>query len=137
MKFNYYFVTKEKVTIDIEISEELEKVLEKDRKEESRKTREHSRKTWSYSSILYEGSEYGREDLYIFEDEEEKEKNERTQRIENAMEHLSESQRTRLLLYIDGSSYTEIASIECISVEAASRSVERAIARFKRFFEIF
>lgn len=134
MKFQYYFVNGEKVTIDIEISEQLEKAVKKAKKKENKSNRNHSRHSWSYSAILYEGDEYGREDIYIFEDEEEKERFETSRRIENAMSHLSESQKTRLLLYRDGKSYTEIAAIENISVEAASRSVERAIARFKKFF---
>jgi hypothetical protein len=71
MKFKYYFVDGEKVTIDIEISEQLEKAVKKAQKKENKSNRNHSRHSWSYSAILYEGDEYGREDIYIFEDEEE------------------------------------------------------------------
>ena len=134
MKLTYKFLEEKNVVIDVEVSDEVSKVLEKTRKKEAANNRRYERHNWSMGNKKYEGLDYAEYDEYIFIEEEIREHEEQTHRIENAMSHLTESQKRRLLLYANGKSYDEIAEIENISDIAAFRSVKRAIERFKEFF---
>ena len=134
MKLTYKFLKGKNVVIEVEVSDEVSNVLEKTRKKEVANSRRYERHNCSMGNKNYEGLNYAEYDEYIFVEEEIREQEEQTQRIENAMSHLTDSQRRRLLLYANGKSYDEIAEIENISDIAAFRSVKRAIERFKEFF---
>lgn len=127
MKIKYEFINGE--TTEIEVDENIGTfILDSRRNEENlaRKERYHC-----YSSdVAWEGEDYADSDTpetILF-------KKMRSERIKKALSKLSDVQRRRLLMHIDGLNYSEIARIEEVNHSAVKKSVESAKKIFLKNF---
>lgn len=127
MKIKYEFINGE--TTEIEVDENIGTfILDSRRNEENlaRKERYHC-----YSSdVAWEGEDYADPDTpetILF-------KKMRSERIKKALSKLSDVQRRRLLMHIDGLNYSEIARIEEVNHSAVKKSVESAKKIFLKNF---
>lgn len=127
MKIKYEFINGE--TTEIEADENIGTfILDSRRNEENlaRKERYHC-----YSSdVAWEGEDYADSDTpetILF-------KKMRSERIKKALSKLSDVQRRRLLMHIDGLNYSEIARIEEVNHSAVKKSVESAKKIFLKNF---
>lgn len=128
MKITYEFATGE--VAEIEVTDEIGSVIIDSRREEESLTRKERRHCYSLDAITYEGEEYAAEDFteaLLCNAEEQ-------QRIREALSHLTEVQRRRLLLHADGLSYHEIAGREGKNVRAIFESIEGAKKKFLKFY---
>lgn len=129
MKITYEFATGE--VTEVEVTDELGGIIIDSRREEESLARKERRHCYSLDAIAYEGKEYAAEDFaeaILSSAEEER------QRIQEALSHLTEVQKHRLLLRAGGLSYHEIASREGKNVRAIFESIEGAKKKFLKFY---
>ena len=114
---------------EVEVQGEIASFIQDSRRHEESSSRKERRHCLSLDSIDYEGSEYGYEEIDKLIASEE------TAEIRAALDHLSEKQRRRLLMYANGLSYQKIAVIESADVKSIYESVEGARKKFKKFYK--
>ena len=125
-KYRYGFVDG---TEEIEISEEWAVVLrEMDREELNNKRRETRRHT-SLEILDYEGEDFAAAGdaetaLLLKESEEE---------AEAALSSLTEIQRRRVKMRMEGRTYREIGMFECVDARAIEKSIKAAGKKIKNF----
>ncbi len=128
MKIQWKFA--DGTTSEVEVNEEIGNYITASRREESNLARKERYHCYSLDAIDYEGSEYATDttpetDLIHKED---------AARINTALDKLSETQKRRLLMLVDGLSVNEIARIEDVAPNAAWKSIESAKKKFKKHF---
>ena len=129
MKYRYAFTTGEEV---VEISEEWAAVLEEMDHEEQLSNRRETRRHQSLDDLLYEGLDFasdGDAESPLLEKE-------FTAELADALEKLTEIQRRRLLMHCEGMTVREIASREKASAMACEESIQGAVKKMKKFFEV-
>ena len=126
-KYRYGFVDGAE---EIEISDEWAAVLREMDREELNGNRRETRRHTSLETLDYEGEAFAAAGdaetaLLLKESEEE---------VETALSNLTEIQRRRVKLRMEGRSYREIAMLENISVMSCQESVMAAAKKIKKFF---
>lgn len=132
--------------MEVDVSPEVAFTIETSQREEhtyDEMSRRHT--VYSYTDgKIYEGKDMTDHsiDFYIISEEEkleeearqERELEERNERLYAALKRLSEVQQRRLMLLAEGKSLTEIALMEGVSVQSIHESIEGARKKFKKFF---
>ena len=126
MKIRYTFDNGE--TSEVEVSEEIGAVIIESRRKEASLDRKERRHCYSLDAVTYEGKEYGAFDDYSFEDPDV------GKRIGEALSHLSDIQKKRLLMLIDGTSVREISRMEGRDYRSVYESIEAAKKKFLKNF---
>lgn len=86
---------------------------------------------YSLDAVDYEGEEYASD---VASPEVIMEEKHEASRIENAMSHLTETQRRRIQMYADGMSEREIAKAEGTSQKSIHECLEGARKKFLKYF---
>ena len=127
IKYKFVDGTSSEVEVDDEIGEYLS---EADRLEKNynRKERYHC---LSLDRMRSEGREYADvkdpSSIFVASDE--------SERLNIILQKLSETQRRRFLLHMDGMTDREIANVEGVNRYAVQKSVKLAQKKLKKFFE--
>ncbi len=127
-KYRYGFVDG---TEEIEISEEWFDLLREMDREELNSNRRETRRHTSLESLDYEGEEFAAEgdaETALLEKESERE-------AEAMLSSLTEVQRRRVKLRMEGRTYREIAMLENVDARAIEKSVRGAGKKISVFFE--
>lgn len=125
MKIKYEFVNGE--VSEVEVDESVGTFILQSRRREDSDSRLARKYTYSLDAILYEGSEYGREDVYPCEEAVE------TERLSRALEELTDVQRRRLIWFAKGMSYHAIAEKEQVNVKTVFESIEAGRKKIKKY----
>ena len=125
----YVFATGE--AIEMEVEDEYAAVVLKDRKDEGNRNRNERRHKISLDKFTYEerrffGDENTPETILI--------KREENEVLFRQLESLSEVHKRRLLMYLDGLTYEEIAKRENVSITAICYSLKTVRKKIKAFF---
>ena len=129
MKYRYAFTTGEEA---VEISEEWAAVLEEMDHEEQLSNRRETRRHQSLDDLLYEGLDFasdGDAESPLLEKE-------FTAELAEALGKLTDIQRRRLLMHCEGMTVREIASREKASAMSCEESIQGAVKKMKKFFEV-
>ena len=118
MKITYAFA--DGTTSVVEVDDEIGAYIMDSRRQENNDDRRHRYHNYSLDDVTYEGSEYGRCDVYSFDNESE----ELAAHVRDAFSHLTDAQRRRLLMSSKGMSLREIAAAEGTSHLAIYHSIE-------------
>jgi len=128
MKIKYIFANGERS--EVEVSEEIGNVVIDSRRiEDNLERKEHSH-CYSMNAADFEGDDYA--DCSTPEILMDQKINNR--HIAKTLDKLSEVQKRRLLMYINGMTYQKIADVEGVKVSSVYESIEAAIKNFKKFF---
>lgn len=127
MKTKYYSEIDNKVIV-IEVSQEVRDCLDETRKYENANNKfERRHAPMSLEAALYEGKNYGRNDTYFYEREEnEKNLRERKKRFARAWNSFTDTQKRRVTLYANSNTYAEIAEMEGVNTKTVYESIEAA-----------
>ena len=120
MKIKYEFSTGE--VTEVEVSEEIGAVIIDSRRKEENLARKERYHCYSLESIDYEGKEYASPSMT--DDFIEIEASEK--RVAEMLKQLTETQRRRLLMFIDGMSYRKISRIEGVDHKKIIKSIDQA-----------
>lgn len=112
------------------MEESIGAVIIEDRRLEDNLSRKERYHCYSLDAAQFEGSEYGTEET----PEVQIERKQDAERIARAMDGLSDVQRRRLLMFMDGISVNEIARRERVHHSVISETVSAAQKKFKKFF---
>lgn len=125
MVLSYTFL--DRSTSNVEVDEQyVAFACEYDRKERNA-SRKHRRYCYSYDAILYEGEEYADENTpqsYM-------EREELAAKLHKAISSLTDTQKRRIMMLVNGLSINEIARIEGIAPNAAWKSIDSARSKIK------
>ena len=114
---------------EVEVSEEIGAYIMESRKAEESNRRVYRNHNYSLDSIEYEGEEYGYSESYRLEEAEDQKKKKK------ALSLLTEIQRRRMKMFIEGLSYRKIAEIEGVDHKCVMRSIELSQKKIKNFIE--
>ena len=128
MKIKYEFA--DGTVSEVEVEESIGAVIVEDRRLEDNLSRKERYHCYSLNAVQFEGDEYGAMETPETQMEREME----AERISHALDGLSEVQRRRLLMFVDGMSMREIARTENVQHRAVVKSIEGARKKFKRNF---
>ena len=128
MKIKYEFA--DGTVSEVEVEESIGEVIIEDRRQEDNLARKERYHCYSLDAAQFEGSEYGTEET----PEVQIERKQDAERIARAMDGLSDVQRRRLLMFMDGISVNEIARRERVHHSVISETVSAAQKKFKKFF---
>ena len=128
MKITYAFA--DGTTSVVEVDDEIGAYIMDSRRHEDNDDRRHRYHNYSLDDVTYEGNEYGRSDVYSFDNEPE----ELAAHVREAFSHLTDVQRRRMLMLSKGMSLHEIAEAEGVSYYAALVSIEAARKKFLKNF---
>ena len=120
MKINYHFNNGE--NSEVEVSEELGAVILESRRKEENLARKERYHCVSMENSEFEGVDFIDEttpEMLFFEQIE-------NEHILETLDKLSETQRRRLILWVDGMSFLDIAKYEGVSHVAVMKSIEAA-----------
>ena len=129
MKIKYESVMGE-ITV-VEVSEEIGAVIIDSRRKEENLARKERYHCYSLDAIDYEGKEYA--SPHMTDDFIEIEASEN--RVASMLEQLTEIQRRRLLLFMDGMSCREIARLEGVSHTQVINSISKARKNIQKFLQ--
>ena len=127
-KYRYGFVVG---TEEFEISEEWAAVLREMDREEEANRKKQTRRHISLDALDYEGEEFaedGDAETALLEKESEAE-------VEKLLFCLTEAQRRRVELRMEGRTYREIGMFECVDAKAIEKSIKAAGKKIKNFLE--
>lgn len=129
MQIKYYFATEE-VTVDVEVSPEIEAYLEESNRLEENYERNCRRRNYSLEAYNYEGLAFTSfitpETLLLDK--------ERHLHIIEALRQLTDIQRERLFLLADGINANQIAKEEGLHHSSVNESIETARKKFQKFY---
>lgn len=128
MKIKYQFA--DGMVSEVEVSEELGAYIIASRREEESQARKQRRHCLSLDQMEYEGecmADDNTPDKFLEELEEEKE-------YKAFLETLTETQKRRLLLLLEGKSEREIAEIEGTAFNAVNETILQIRKKAKKFF---
>lgn len=128
MKIKYEFA--DGTVSEVEVDEEIGGIIVESRRLEDNLARKERYHCYSMDAAEFEGGSYGTEDTPERQMEQELDE----ERIARALDRLSEVQRRRLLMFVDGMSMREIARTENVQHRAVVKSIEGARKKFKRNF---
>lgn len=132
MKIKYEFA--DGSVSEVEVDEEIGKVVIESRRKEENMERNARRNCYSMDALIY-----GDKDMYSLVDEVTPEAiivhKEDRERVESALGCLSETQRRRVLMLMDGMSMHEIADVEGVNYSAVWKSIEGSKKFLKNFFQ--
>ena len=130
MIVQYYFVTGEKVEVDVPVRQEIESFLEESNRLEENYARKLRHHNYSSDACIYEGLNFASsitpESILLDE--------ELSQHIKETLEKLTEVQRKRLLMLADGYNVLQIAKIEGVHHSTIAESIASAQKKFKKNF---
>lgn len=129
MKIKYESVTGE--ITEVEVSEEIGAVIIDSRRKEENLARKERYHCYSLEAIDYEGKEYASQSITDDFIEVEASK----KRVAEMLEQLTETQRRRLLLLVDGMSCREIARLEGVSHTQVNNSISKARKNIQKFLQ--
>ena len=119
MKIKYEFVDGD---VEVEVSDKWASIIDELDRLERNNDKKEKRRHYSFEACTYEGMDFVNETTpeSIFE-----------QRcsdihISNILEKMSDVQKRRLMMFIDGKSYREFGRIEDVSHSAVRKSIEAA-----------
>ncbi len=118
-------------TSEVEVSEEIGAVIIDSRKAEHAQQEKERYHCYSLDAIDFEGNEYGRCDDY---GEDDAEAVKRRQVLSEGFLKLTETQKRRLLLSVQGKTVREIADLEEVDVRAVQDSLTQARKKFPKKF---
>lgn len=132
MKFDYRL--SDETTIELEVTEEVAAfITESDRKQENRERNARSRKTrrvFSLDAMDFEGLDFADENtpesLLLREEE--------NALMEEALETLTETQRRRLMMAVNGLSTWKIAEIEHANQKTVLESLSQVRKKLSKIF---
>ncbi|MEE0873442.1 MAG: hypothetical protein UIH27_08270 [Ruminococcus sp.] len=127
MKVEYKFA--DGTVSEVEVPEEIGAYIMESRKAEESNGRVYRSHNYSLDSIEYEGEEYGYVEPFRLEEAEDREL------LEKALSLLTEIQRRRMKMFIEGLSYRKIAEIEGVDHKCIMRSIELSQKKIKNFIE--
>lgn len=127
MKIKYTFVNGE--TSTVEVSETVGTLIMDSRRNEHANDERQRYHCYSYDAIEYEGEEYA--DKHTPESEFDRRELDREMQL--VFESLTDIQKQRLSLYLDGYTMTKIAEIQGVSTKSVSESFEGIRKKFKIF----
>ena len=128
MKIQWKFA--DGTTSEVEVNEEIGNYITASRREESNLDRKERYHSYSLDAIDYEGLEYATDTT----PETEMSSKDDADRVNAALDKLSETQQRRLLMLADGLSMREIARFEGVDHRAIRESIEAARKKFKKNF---
>jgi len=128
MKIQWKFA--DGTTSEVEVNEEIGSYITASRREESNLDRKERYHSYSLDAIDYEGLEYATDTT----PETEMSSKDDADRVNAALDKLSETQQRRLLMLAGGLSIREIARRECVDHRAIRESIEAARKKFKKNF---
>lgn len=129
MKISYKFVNNE--IAEVEVPEEIGTfILDSRRMEHNAEERQRYHCPYSTDALTYEGMEYAdptdiAQTLSAVEN---------SKKLYEALGHLSDVQRRRLLMLADGLSLREIARQEGVDIKTLRESIEGARKKFLKFY---
>ena len=129
MKIKYAFITGEKS--EVEVDEKIGTFILNSRKKEKADDERHRYHNYSLNQIDYEGPEFGCCDSYEEEDPDEGVRN-----ILNALNSLTEIQKSRMLRFIRGYSIEDIAREDGTSHQAVSLSISAARTKIRKKIDL-
>lgn len=124
--------------IPVEVTPEVRDCLDETQREIWRTDKKFQRKTYSHDAALYEGSDYGNEDTYFAETEDELLANDKrlADKAAAAWDSLTETQRRRTKLYQEnGHSLTKVAKIEGCAIQTVKESVDAALKKMTKILK--
>lgn len=126
MKIKYEFATE---TTEIEVSEEWGSILLDLDRQEYNINHKETRRHCSLEAFNLDGN------LFQSDDNLEKEIIEKdlNLRLNNAIQELTDAQKKRFLMYMDGKTYREIAKAEGVDHKQIIKSIEQARKKLKNF----
>ena len=127
MKVEYKFA--DGTVSEVEVPEEIGAYIMESRKAEESGGRVYRSHNYSLDSIEYEGEEYGYTEPYRLEEAEDREL------LEKALSILSDIQRRRMEMFIEGLSFRKIAEAEGVHTQTVIESVRAAQKKIKKFFK--
>lgn len=128
MKIKYEFA--DGTVSEVEVDEEIGGIIVESRRLEDNLARKERYHCYSMDAAEFEGGSYRTEDTPERQMEQELDE----ERIARALDRLSEVQRRRLLMFVDGMSMREIARTENVQHRAVVKSIEGARKKFKKNF---
>ena len=138
MKIKYEFVNGD--VVEVEAPDVIGKFIEESLRAEHASDEKNRVHTCSLEGALYEGHEYGRYDsnLRRLEVQETQQVNTRKRWwlrkcLAKGYSQLTEVQRRRMELYVNGKSIREIAEIEGVHHKSVEETIEQARKKFKKF----
>lgn len=130
MEIKYKFTNGEESFV--EVSEEIgAMILESRRKEENLHKKEYRHSAYSIDALTYEGEELAEEDTpesELFHKEEE-------EKINQFLSTLTEVQRRRLEMRLDGMKMSEIARTEATTFRAIKKTFLQILEKYLKFFQ--
>ena len=138
MKIKYEYVNGD--VIEVEAPDEIGEFIKESLKVEHADDERHRVHNISLEGALYEGHEYGRYDsnLRRLEVQETQQVNTRKRWwlrkcLAKGYSQLTEVQRRRMELFVNGKSIREIAKIEGVHHKSVEETIEQARKKFKKF----
>lgn len=117
----------DKSTSKVEVNDEIASVILESRRLEENAERRHRAHNYSLNAIEFEGEDYGRCDTYPSDDDTE-------ERFQAVLEALTDTQRRRLLLRMEGLTYQQIADKEGTDYKTCYMSIKEAQKKFLKIF---
>ena len=127
MKVEYKFA--DGTVSEVEVSEEIGTYIMDSRRKENSANRKERYHCSSLDAILYEGSEYGYEEGNYLEEQED------TALLKEVLDCLTETQRRRMLLFIEGWSFRNIAEQEGTNHKSVEESIKAAQKKIQKFLK--
>ena len=125
MTVNYKFA--DGTVSEVEVSEEIGTYIMDSRRKESSANRKERYHCCPLDAILYEGNEFGYEEGNYLEDRED------TELLKEVLNCLTNTQRRRMLLFIEGWSFRNIAEQEGTNHKSVEESIKAAQKRIQKF----
>ena len=138
MKIKYEFVNGD--VIEVEAPDVIGKFIEESLRAEHASDEKNRVHTCSLEGSLYEGREYGYNDTKLMRLEAEEMQKARIHEkrrlrigLAKGYSKLTEVQRRRMELYLNGKSIREIAEIEGVHHKSVEETIEQARKKFRKF----
>lgn len=119
---------------EVEVDEKLGSLIIEYRQDEENLSRKERYHCFSIESSLYEGKELSTGETPEIILQRKIDNNRSEELFDNAMNSLSETQRRRLLMLIDGHSMRDIGHLEGVSSHSVAKSIWGARKIFLKFF---
>ena len=111
---------------EVEVSEELGTYIMDSRRKESSANRKERYHCSPLDAIIYEGIEFGYEEGHYLEDQED------TELLNEVLDCLTDTQRKRMLLFIEGWSFRKIAEHEGTNHKSVEESIKAAQKKIQK-----
>ena len=127
MKVEYKFA--DGTISEVDVPEEIGAYIMDSRRKENASNRKERYHCSPLDAILYEGSEFGYEEGNYLEEQED------TALLKKVLDCLTETQRRRMLLFIEGWSLRKIAEQEGANYKSVEESIKAAQKKIQKFLK--